>query len=102
MLELQSVTQCHEAFVVNFCLSYGSKGEIVQAAQSLCRKVQEGALQPEEVDETKFAAELLTASPDPDILIRTSGEYRLSNFLLWQVRALSLHPMFVIYLKGLR
>jgi len=86
VLELQNVTKNHDAFVVNFCLSYGSKGEIVHAAKSLCKLVQVESLQADDVDEATFASALMTSGPEPDILIRTSGEYRLSNFLLWQVR----------------
>jgi len=67
-------------------LSYGGRMEIVVAARRLARRVAEGALSPEEIDEQTFAESLFTASiPDPDLLIRTSGEKRISNFLLWQL-----------------
>ncbi len=66
-------------------LSYGGRSEIVQAARSLAAEVQAGRLKPEDIDPETFAGRLFTAGiPDPDLLIRTSGEYRLSNFLLWQ------------------
>ena len=66
-------------------LNYGSRSEIAAAARSLARKVGDGTLDPESIDETALAAELQTAGlPDLDLLIRTSGEVRLSNFLLWQ------------------
>jgi undecaprenyl diphosphate synthase len=66
-------------------LSYGGRSEIVHAAQSLAADVQAGRLRPEDIDPESLAARLFTAGiPDPDLLIRTSGEYRLSNFLLWQ------------------
>lgn len=71
--------------VLTLALSYGGRSEIVQAVQSLAREVQAGRLKPEEIDAALFARCLYTANlPDPDLLIRTSGEYRLSNFLLWQ------------------
>jgi undecaprenyl diphosphate synthase len=67
-------------------LNYGSRCEIVQAAQALARAAQEGRLAPEAIDEAAFAGALYTADiPDPDLLIRTSGEQRISNFLLWQL-----------------
>ena len=66
-------------------LNYGSRTEISAAARSLARKAQEGSLDPESIDDDTLAAELETAGlPDLDLLIRTSGEVRLSNFLLWQ------------------
>jgi undecaprenyl diphosphate synthase len=66
-------------------LNYGSRAEIAKAAASLSRKVVEGRLDPASIDETAVASELETAGlPELDLLIRTSGEVRLSNFLLWQ------------------
>ena len=70
---------------LTLALSYGGRSEIVQAAQALAREVQAGRLKPEHIDAALFARYLYTADlPDPDLLIRTSGECRLSNFLLWQ------------------
>ncbi len=70
---------------VNICINYGSRDEIVRATRSLARKVAAGELSPDRVDEMQFERELLTAGmPDPDLLIRTSGEQRISNFMLWQ------------------
>ena len=67
-------------------LSYGARAEIVEASRAIAEKVQSGDLVPEEVTETMFGMHLYTSQiPDPDLLIRTSGEMRLSNFLLWQV-----------------
>ena len=66
-------------------LNYGSRLEIAAAARSLAEKAKAGELEPEAIDEAALAAELATNFlPDPDLLIRTSGEIRLSNFLLWQ------------------
>ena len=67
-------------------LNYGSRQELVRAARQLAHAVQAGALTEEAIDEATFAAHLYTAGvPDPELLIRTSGEQRLSNFLLWQL-----------------
>jgi undecaprenyl diphosphate synthase len=67
-------------------LNYGGRRELVRAAQHLARDVQAGLLAPEAIDEAGFAACLETAGiPDPDLLVRTSGEQRISNFLLWQL-----------------
>ena len=70
---------------LTFALSYGSRQELSNAARSLCERVARGELQPAQVTESLFASELETAgAPDPDLIVRTSGERRLSNFLLWQ------------------
>lgn len=67
-------------------LSYGARREIVQAARAIAREVAEGRVAAEAVDETLIARHLYTKDyPDPDLLIRTSGELRVSNFLLWQI-----------------
>jgi undecaprenyl diphosphate synthase len=66
--------------------NYGSRDELVDAARTLAREVARGALRPEDIDEARVARALYTGGvPDPDLLIRTSGELRLSNFLLWQL-----------------
>jgi undecaprenyl diphosphate synthase len=72
---------------LNLCLAlnYGSRQEMVAAVQAIAKKVQKGDLKLDEIDETIFSNTLSTSDmPNPDLLIRTSGEYRLSNFLLWQ------------------
>jgi undecaprenyl diphosphate synthase len=67
-------------------LNYSSRWEIVEAARSLARKVSDGILKADEINIDSFVSLLTTASiPDPELLIRTSGEYRVSNFLLWQI-----------------
>jgi len=66
-------------------LSYGARAEIAAAARAIAEAAQQGRLDPERIDEVTFAGFLATAGiPDPDLVIRTSGERRLSNFLLWQ------------------
>jgi undecaprenyl diphosphate synthase len=71
---------------LTLCLSYGGRADIVQAAQRIAKAAQAGQLKPEDLDEKAFGMQLGTAGlPDPDLLIRTSGELRLSNFLLWEL-----------------
>ncbi|MCJ7543993.1 MAG: isoprenyl transferase [Phycisphaerae bacterium] len=72
--------------VLCLALNYGARAEITDAVRRIARKVAEGKLAPEAIDEAAISAALDTAGlPDPDLLIRTSGELRLSNFLLWQL-----------------
>ena len=78
-------TKNNSGLKLNIALNYGGRAELVRAARMLARSVKEGTLEPEEIDEALFADCLYTAdSPDVDLLIRTSGEQRLSNFLPWQ------------------
>jgi undecaprenyl diphosphate synthase len=71
---------------VVLALSYGSRQEITAAARKLAQKVQQGELQPQDITPELLADNLYTAGmPDPDLLIRTSGEMRISNYLLWQI-----------------
>lgn len=78
-------TAANSDFYLNIAFNYGGREEIVRAARSLSEDVAKGVAQPENVTEDVFASYLDTAGmPDPDLMIRTSGEYRLSNFLLWQ------------------
>jgi undecaprenyl diphosphate synthase len=71
---------------LNICISYSSRAELTRAARKLAESVAEGRLDPADIDEQSLARELYTAPwPDPDLLIRTSGEMRISNFLLWQL-----------------
>jgi undecaprenyl diphosphate synthase len=80
------------ALRLNLAISYGARAEIVDAARRLADRVARGVLVPEEIDEERFAAELYTGGlPDPDLLIRTSGEHRISNFMLWQIAYTELH-----------
>ena len=75
-----------QELALNLCISYGSRAELARAARLLAEEVQAGRLDPAEIDEEAMARHLYTAPwPDPDLLIRTSGELRISNFLLWQL-----------------
>ncbi len=74
------------SLVVSFALSYSSRREILRACQNLAEKAAQGAIRPSEITEELFSGNLYTAGiPDPELLIRTSGEMRISNFLLWQI-----------------
>ena len=78
-------TAANSKFFLTIAFNYGGREEIARAARSIADAVASGRLKPDDVNEKSFAGFLDTASmPDPDLLIRTSGEYRLSNFLLWQ------------------
>lgn len=78
-------TADHTGMVLAVAVNYGGRQEIVHAARRLCEQVAAGDLSPAEVDEAALASQLWTAPlPDPELLIRTSGEKRISNYLLWQ------------------
>ena len=79
-------TASADRLTLNLFISYGSRAELTRAARLLAEEVQAGRLTPADIDEDAVAARLFTAGcPDPDLLIRTSGEQRISNFLLWQL-----------------
>ncbi len=79
-------TRDYERYNLTLALSYGARDEIIQATRAIAREVKNGELDAEAIDEATFSRHLFTDGiPDPDLLIRTSGEMRLSNFLLWQV-----------------
>lgn len=83
--QAESLTAGNTAITVTVALSYGGRADIVQAARAAARLAQAGEISPEQIDEQTFPELLQTAGqPDPDLLIRTSGEQRISNFLLWQ------------------
>jgi undecaprenyl diphosphate synthase len=74
------------AMTLTLALSYGGRTELTDAARAIAREVRAGTLDPEAIDEKTISSHLYTADlPDPDLLIRTSGEMRVSNFLLWQI-----------------
>jgi undecaprenyl diphosphate synthase len=78
-------TRTNTRIDVNIAINYGARDEIVRAARRLAEQAERGELPAERIDEARFESELLTADiPDPDLLIRTSGEQRISNFMLWQ------------------
>jgi undecaprenyl diphosphate synthase len=84
--DTEASSRDNQRVTVIMALNYGSRQEITLAARRLAADAQAGRLDPETIDEDMFAGRLSTAGvPDPDLLIRTSGEQRISNFLLWQL-----------------
>jgi undecaprenyl diphosphate synthase len=83
---LIEATAHNDRLLLNLFISYGSRAEIARAARSLAEDVRAGTISASDIDEDAIAARLYTAGiPDPDLLIRTSGEQRISNFMLWQL-----------------
>jgi undecaprenyl diphosphate synthase len=81
----ETLTRDNDTLHLTVALSYGGRGDVTDAARRLAERAAEGTLDPAQIDETMLAGELATSElPDPDVVIRTSGEKRLSNFLLWQ------------------
>jgi len=82
----ESLTENNNKFLLNVCVNYGGRQEIVKVAKELALKSSSGEIKPSEVNEELFNSELLTQGiKDPELLIRTSGEKKISNFLLWQL-----------------
>lgn len=79
-------TEHNTGLVLNFALNYGSRKEMLEAVKQIAADVKDGQLSCDQIDESLMSSRLLTGDlPDPDLLIRTSGEIRLSNFMLWQL-----------------
>ncbi len=82
----ESLTKNNNTFLLNVCANYGGRQEIVKVAKEIASKSLSGEIKPSEVNEELFNSKLLTSGiKDPELLIRTSGEKRISNFLLWQL-----------------
>jgi undecaprenyl diphosphate synthase len=85
VLETVELTAQNTGMTLTFALSYSGRGELTAAVKTLCQRAALGTLNPQEIDEATLAQELESSFlPDPDLIIRTSGESRLSNFMLWQ------------------
>jgi len=96
--ELIADTAANDRLTVTLAISYGARSEIVEAVRRIARQVRAGELDPEAIDEAVFADHLYTADlPDPDLLVRTSGELRISNFLLWQIAYTELYVTDVLW-----
>jgi tritrans,polycis-undecaprenyl-diphosphate synthase [geranylgeranyl-diphosphate specific] len=81
----EEATKEYDSYLYNVAIGYGGREEIVHAIQELAREVRDGRIVPEQIDAARVSAHLYTAElPDPDFVLRTSGEERISNFLLWQ------------------
>jgi len=86
MIESMDLLKQNTGLVLNLALSYSSRREIIKAVSAIAQDALEKKLKPEQIDESLFSRYLYTADiPDPDLVIRTSGELRISNFLLWQI-----------------
>ena len=95
---IEGTTERQDTLVLNLAISYGSRDEILAATRTLANRCVAGDLTPDDIDEASFASALYTAgSPDPDLLIRTSGEMRVSNFLLWQIAYSEIHVTPVLW-----
>ncbi len=85
-LNAENITKNNNSFYLNICANYGGRQELLSVAKELAKKSIRGEINPEEINEKVFESFLLTSDiSDPDLLIRTSGEKRISNFLLWQL-----------------
>jgi len=91
-------TAANKGMILNIALSYSGRNEIVQAVRKISRDLQDGKITSDQISEDTFEQYLFTAGlPDPDLLIRTSGEYRISNFLLWQIAYTELYVTDVLW-----
>ena len=92
-----SITADNKRMTLTLALNYSARWEITEAAKKLARQAKSGQISPEDIDADIFASQLTTQGiPDPELLIRTSGETRISNFLLWQIAYTELYfsPVF--------
>ena len=96
--EATNRTALNDGIHFNVCTNYGGRHELVVAARRLAERAATGELDPSKIDEQTLAGELFTAGEiDPDLLIRTSGEHRISNFLLWQLAYAEIHVTDVLW-----
>jgi undecaprenyl diphosphate synthase len=96
--EVMQRTATNDRLVLNLFISYGARDEIVRAARALARDAAAGSIDPDSITEEMLSERLYTADcPDPDLLIRTSGEQRISNFLLWQLAYAELYMTPVLW-----
>ncbi len=85
MREAEELTKDKTGLCLNIAINYGGREEIAQAARRLAMEVAQGRLSPDDISDEQLTAHMYTAGqPDPDLILRPSGEYRISNFLLWQ------------------
>ncbi|NVJ85483.1 MAG: isoprenyl transferase [Algoriphagus sp.] len=92
LMEAKKITCQNDGLTVILALSYSGQWEITQATKRIAQKISEGKLKVEDINQQLVADHLETAGiPDPELMIRTSGEYRISNFLLWQLAYTELH-----------
>jgi undecaprenyl diphosphate synthase len=98
MLQAEALTKGNTGLELSVAFAYGGRWDIAEACRSLAREVAAGTLRPDEIDEAHIAARLALAGiPDPDLLIRTGGELRISNFLLWNLAYAELYFTDVLF-----
>ena len=86
LTDSMAATSNNTGVILNLAINYGGRQELLDAVHEACRRVMDGEIKPEDITEDSFSSLLYTAGlPDPDLLIRTAGEMRVSNFLLWQI-----------------
>ena len=90
MLKIEDSTKNNTGLVVNFCLSYGGRTEIVDTTKKIVQMVLDNKIDIQDIDEDLFDDNLYNKLPDVDFLIRTSGEQRISNFMLWKIAFIAL------------
>ncbi|MFV1986203.1 MAG: polyprenyl diphosphate synthase [Gemmatimonadota bacterium] len=96
--QMEQTTRNGAALHVHLAISYGSRGEITEACRQIARACMDGTLAPDDIEPGDVASRLMTSDwPDPDLMIRTSGEHRISNFLLWQVAYAELYVTEVLW-----
>jgi tritrans,polycis-undecaprenyl-diphosphate synthase [geranylgeranyl-diphosphate specific] len=83
MKKLMEMTKSYDGYIINFAMAYGGRAEIIDATKKIAEKIKKGELDVEDINEEVFGKELYMES-EPDLVIRTSGEQRISGFLLWQ------------------
>jgi undecaprenyl diphosphate synthase len=90
--ETEALTARNRRLTLTFAFNYGGRAELVDAVREIARAAADGTLDPERIDERTVRRHLYTPDmPDPDLMVRTSGEHRISNYLLWQVAYSELH-----------
>ncbi len=95
---VMQATAHNDRLIVQLFISYGARAELIRAARRIAEAAVEGRIGPADIDEDVFRANLYTnGTPDPDLLIRTSGEQRISNFMLWQLAYTELHIIPVLW-----
>jgi tritrans,polycis-undecaprenyl-diphosphate synthase [geranylgeranyl-diphosphate specific] len=98
----ESRTKDNDQYILNLAVAYGGRQEILRAIKDLVRDAKDGKIDVDSIDENMFSSKLYTADlPDPDLILRTSGEERISNFLLWQLAYSELY-FADVYWPGLR
>ena len=98
MIKLEKNSAGYDSMTIMFAMNYGGRDDIVYAARRLAEAAADGDIKPSDIDEKLFSGMLYTGSaPDADLIIRTSGELRLSNFLLWQAAYAELYSTDVLW-----